>query len=469
MRLALILLVATVAVAYAAPVPYTNCGTGNDHIVIKSVSASPFPPTKGSPITVNATGVLDEGVTSGNYELKVSYLGIPLLDKKGDLCTLDPSFPCPFKAGPITISKTETIPSVAPSGAYDIQLSATDQNGQQLLCISLNVTISVDADADKPTLRMLGDEEPIQNRDVINHVNNMNAGWTAGYNKRLDQLTVAQVKGLCGALEGGEKLPTKYDTSFVPEALPENFESSAKWNMCTSIATIRDQGSCGSCWAVAAAETLSDRACIASNGAFNEPLASEDVLSCCGFSCGSGCDGGYPGAAMSYAVQTGLVTGGPYNSTKWCYPYGIAPCEHHVSGSRAPCGSIEPTPQCSDSCVNGQTWTSSKNKASNSYSVPSDVPSIQKEIYLNGPVEAAFTVYADFPSYKSGVYQHTTGQALGGHAVKVVGWGSDNGTPYWLVANSWNYDWGNNGYFKILRGADECGIESAMVAATFSS
>lgn len=56
----------------------------------------------------------------------------------------------------------------------------------------------------------------------------------------------------------------------------------------------------------------------------------------------------------------------------------------------------------------------------------------------NGPVEGAFSVYADFLSYKTGVYQHTTGDFLGGHAIKILGWGTENGTPYWLVANSWN-------------------------------
>lgn len=54
---------------------------------------------------------------------------------------------------------------------------------------------------------------------------------------------------------------------------------------------------------------------------------------------------------------------------------------------------------------------------------------------------------------------------LGGHAVKIIGWGTENGSPYWLVANSWNTDWGDlGGYFKILRGVDECGIESSIVA-----
>jgi len=81
----------------------------------------------------------------------------------------------------------------------------------------------------------------------------------------------------------------------------------------------------------------------------------------------------------------------------------------------------------------------------------------------NGPVEAAFTVYADFLPYQSGVYQHVTGDELGGHAIKILGWGVESNTPYWLVANSWNTEWGAKGYFKILRGSDECGIEDYIV------
>lgn len=47
-----------------------------------------------------------------------------------------------------------------------------------------------------------------------------------------------------------------------------------------------------------------------------------------------------------------------------------------------------------------------------------------------------------------GVYQHVTGEMLGGHAIKILGWGEENGTPYWLAANSWNEDWGDNGETK---------------------
>ena len=84
------------------------------------------------------------------------------------------------------------------------------------------------------------------------------------------------------------------------------------------------------------------------------------------------------------------------------------------------------------------------------------------------PVSAAFTVYADFPTYKSGVYKHTTGQALGGHAVEIIGYGTENGEDYWLVKNSWNEQWGDAGTFKILRGSNECGIEDDISAVTFS-
>lgn len=77
----------------------------------------------------------------------------------------------------------------------------------------------------------------------------------------------------------------------------------------------------------------------------------------------------------------------------------------------------------------------------------------------NGPVEVLFFVYEDFYAYKNGVYQHKTGKNLGGHAVKILGWGVEKNQPYWLVANSWGTEWGDKGFFKILRGVDECGIE----------
>jgi cathepsin B len=55
---------------------------------------------------------------------------------------------------------------------------------------------------------------------------------------------------------------------------------------------------------------------------------------------------------------------------------------------------------------------------------------------------ASLGVYKDFFSYKSGVYHHVSGDHVGGHAIKVIGYGQENGLDYWLCANSWGTGWG---------------------------
>merc|ERR1711972_260834 len=77
------------------------------------------------------------------------------------------------------------------------------------------------------------------------------------------------------------------------------------------------------------------------------------------------------------------------------------------------------------------------------------------------PHSVAFMVYKSFMSYKSGVYKKHFWELLpeGGHAVKMVGWGVEDGHDYWLVANSWSTTWGIEGLFKIARGINACGIE----------
>lgn len=209
---------------------------------------------------------------------------------------------------------------------------------------------------------------------------------------------------------------------------------------------------------------MSDRICIVSGQQKQTRISAEDLLTCCGISCGQGCNGGYPSAAWNYFKNSGIVTGWLHNTTGYCQPYSFAACDHHTTGKYQPCGASQPTPKCKKDCVNGATYTSDKWHASSVYSVPSQVAKIQTEIMTNGPVEAAFTVYNDFLAYKSGVYNHVSGSALGGHAIKIVGWGEENKTPYWLVANSWNEDWGDKGFFKIRRGNNECGIEGQIVA-----
>lgn len=243
--------------------------------------------------------------------------------------------------------------------------------------------------------------------------------------------------------------------------LPEEFDARVQWPNCPTISEVRDQGSCGSCWAFGAVEAMSDRVCIHSNAQTHFRFSADDLVSCCS-TCGFGCSGGFPGAAWAYWVRKGLVSGGPYGSNQGCRPYEISPCEHHVNGTRPPCDGEEGhTPKCNKKCQTSYNvdYKTDKHFGKSSYSVNRDEKKIRAEIFKNGPVEGAFTVYEDLINYKEGVYQHVTGKMLGGHAIRILGWGTENGTPYWLIANSWNTDWGQNGFFKILRGQNHCGIE----------
>ena len=98
------------------------------------------------------------------------------------------------------------------------------------------------------------------------------------------------------------------------------------------------------------------------------------------------------------------------------------------------------------------------------YAVSSDEAAIRREIYEHGPVTAGMEVYSDWVHYSSGVYKVAGGEELGGHAVRIIGWGIEDGEKYWQVANSFGTTWGDKGYFKIVRGVGNCGIESSVVA-----
>jgi len=305
---------------------------------------------------------------------------------------------------------------------------------------------------------------------AIHHINSQNSTWTAGHNFPAD-MKVESLRRLMGVKRNPHRvrLPLKDEKLEAgwPWSLPKTFDARDAWPNCDTIKEIRDQGSCGSCWAFGAVEAMSDRVCIASKGKKNVHISAEDMLTCC-FECGDGCNGGELEPAWSYWLNTGLVSGGNYNSNQGCRPYSIAACEHHVDGgSRPACGGEEgSTPACTKKCQSSynKDYSSDRIFAKSAYSVRNNEKAIMREIMKNGPVEGAFDVYEDFPNYKSGVYQYTGGEYLGGHAIRILGWGEENGTPYWLIANSWNTDWGWNGFFKFIRGKNECGMESDIVA-----
>jgi len=227
----------------------------------------------------------------------------------------------------------------------------------------------------------------------------------------------------------------------IDSELPTNFDGRQQWPGC--IHPVLDQGDCGSCWAFASSESLSDRFCIYSNKEINVVLSPQNLLSC--EEENWYCDmGSPPNYAWSYLQDTGITT-------LDCIPY--------VSGN----GNV---PACNDTCqdgTQGKLYLASNYSHVGSFLWPDEhVQEIMKAV-MEGPVDATFSIYSDFDSYTGGVYEYQNGSFEGLHSVKIIGFGVNNGTDYWLVQNSWGTDWGiEGGFFMIKRGVDECDFESMV-------
>eukprot|EP00756_Hemistasia_phaeocysticola_P015332 Hpha_TRINITY_DN15404_c0_g1::TRINITY_DN15404_c0_g1_i3::g.173212::m.173212/K01363/CTSB; cathepsin B len=261
-------------------------------------------------------------------------------------------------------------------------------------------------------------------------------------------------------------------------AIPASFESEAEWGkVCPSLSEIRDQSACGSCYAVATASAATDRWCIANNGSDNTRLSAVDLMSCC-FTCkgaNGGCYGGTPSHCWDYMTQQGIASGGDYGDHSKCLMYPFGRCSHHINGTYPQCPAATYTaPTCFWACDSDSTSKVSydKDQASHmfgtSYKVDKDVKAIQTDILAHGPVAAGMFLVTEFEVYSAGVFTTKSTDYIGAHAVKIVGWGHDSasGLDYWRVQNSWNPEWGENGYFRIARGQDILAIESSVVGGS---
>lgn len=319
--------------------------------------------------------------------------------------------------------------------------------------------------------------------DIINTVNRARTTWKAARPIKFENATVAHVKRMLGTIMPGDKRymePSKEKVlfKFGSDDIPESFDVRTAWPECAAVTgRVRDQSDCGSCWAFGSTEAFNDRHCIATGDA-TTVLSPEDTNSCCsGLVCSFslGCNGGQPAGAWNWFTKVGVSTGLDYEDVgkgTSCKPYSMQSCAHHVDPPEGmvSCEDLDAysTPECTSTCSEsgyGTPYDKDKLKAVDSYSIKG-VENMQKEIMEHGTISVALSVYEDFESYSSGIYQHVTGKYLGGHAIKMIGWGVENGTPYWICTNSWNDSWGEDGTFRILRGSNECGIEGSVVAGT---
>ncbi|KAA0185909.1 hypothetical protein HAZT_HAZT007077 [Hyalella azteca] len=106
------------------------------------------------------------------------------------------------------------------------------------------------------------------------------------------------------------KLPLKVSSGNIFD-FPAEFDARLQWPDCPSLREIRDQGGCGSCWALGAVESMTNRHCIAHKTQFY--YSSADSFTCC-LSCGAGCDGRFVWEAFKFWRDEGIVSGGKFDS-----------------------------------------------------------------------------------------------------------------------------------------------------------
>jgi len=251
--------------------------------------------------------------------------------------------------------------------------------------------------------------------------------------------------------------------------LATSFDGRLHWS--NWLQGVRDQGWCGASWAFSTIAVASDRFAIQSGGNRIYPLSAQNLLACNNRG-QQGCKGGHLDRAWNYMRRYGVVNDD-------CYPY-VSGETGTVNKCKVGRRSNLLTMGCRltkgvYSSGQDESATSSQKglfKTLPAYRISPRQTDIMNEIRQRGPVQATMKVHHDFFMYRNGIYRYSglgeTKQA-GYHSVRIVGWGEEDyrhiNSKYWVVANSWGQEWGENGYFRIARGENESEIENFVLAA----
>jgi len=235
----------------------------------------------------------------------------------------------------------------------------------------------------------------------------------------------------------------------VPSFLQQNWQNSPEsldWVEEGVTDPVINQGDCGSCYTVATIRMLSARHRISERNNHLEPFSINFPLYCAEYN--QGCDGGYAFLQSKWSEDVGLIP-------ERCAPYS-------VDGQ---------CPTVSASCLGSEDRVrASDHRYVGGYYGGGDEEEIKRELVQNGPLVVSFEPKDDFMYYSNGIYKsgrdaiHQEWSRVD-HAVLLVGFGEEDGQPFWKVQNSWGPQWGENGYFRISRGDNDSGIESIAVAS----
>jgi cathepsin F len=237
------------------------------------------------------------------------------------------------------------------------------------------------------------------------------------------------------------------------DATKLDIPTSYDWRTKGVVSPVKDQGQCGSCWAFSTIGNIESQNAIKTKPK-TVPVFSEQLLVDCstgcsneppyGQVCNQGCGGGWQWNAFEDIMTWGGV------ETEADYPYTAedGTCQLDKKKLQVP-------------VANYTCLTNNKTDGA-------DENTMATFLVANGPLAVALN--ADYvEGYSNGIINPPTPADCDGtsldHAVLIVGYGVENQVPFWIVKNSWGGDWGENGYFRIVRGQSACGINAAVLSA----
>ncbi|XP_033497524.2 cathepsin K [Epinephelus lanceolatus] len=195
------------------------------------------------------------------------------------------------------------------------------------------------------------------------------------------------------------------------------------------VTAVKNQGSCGSCWAFSSAGALEGQ--LAKKTGQLMDLSPQNLVDC--VTENDGCGGGYMTNAFKYVVDNGGI------DSEEAYPYigEDQPCRYNSTGMAAQCKGYKEIPEGNEHAL-------------------------AMALFKHGPVSVGIdATLSSFQFYTKGVYyDRNCNKEDINHAVLAVGFGQNTkGKKYWIVKNSWGETWGNKGYIMMARNRDNlCGI-----------
>jgi len=244
---------------------------------------------------------------------------------------------------------------------------------------------------------------------------------------------LATRKGYLPSWQGNLEIPAV--AAPLSMSLPTDFDWVAKG----AVNPIKNQMSCGSCWAFAAVVNLEGAAFLASGKLL--ALSEQQLVECDTDSGDLGCTGGLPEYALKHLIKdkAGLETEDDYPYVGG-YPY-IEKCHKALSKEKVFVG--------------------------NSTFLSKDEGELAAWLVQHGPIAIGINSIA-MATYFSGVANPdptSCKPATLDHGVAIVGFGVDADVKYWKIRNSWGTLWGEKGYYRIVRGTGACGLNTAAVTA----